>query len=153
MPSQLFNHLHTNIGNLIVQFRDFKVADRNLNENQIKLRALHILVHAEIETYFEQLGIFVLDSYSSNRLGKKQKGKINYSILCYGSSSYAGDIKTVNDRINNNLSQLRVVISDNHGIKQKNILKILLPLNYPLALIDQTWLNTIESFGSKEAVN
>lgn len=149
MPSQLYTHLQGNIANLVTQFRDFPMADVNMPENQTKLRALHILIHAEIETYFEQLGIYVLDAHAANTLNKKQKDKINYSVICYGQAVYVGDVKTIVERINSNISQVRIVISENNGIKAKNILKILLPLNYPASLLNQTWLTTMDTFGTR----
>lgn len=53
------------------------------------------------------------------------------------------------ERIDSNMSQVKKIISENNGIKAKNVLKILLPLSYPVASLDQTLLATLDSFGSK----
>ena len=38
----------------------------------------------------------------------------------------------------------------NHGIKEKNILGLLLPIRLSMSDINQTWLATIDSFGSDQ---
>lgn len=148
MPSGLYVQLDANITQLTLQFRDFARVDASQPSNQIKLRALVSLIHAEFETYFEQLGFFVIANYQNNSLSRKQKAKINYSIICYGTKLYEGAYETVASRISGNIVHLRGIIANNNGIKEKDILKILLPLSFPVAQINQTWMNTINSFGS-----
>ncbi len=148
MPSGLYTQLDANISQLIAQFRDFARHDASQPANQIKLRALVSLIHAEFETYFEQLGFFVISNYQNNTLTKRQKAKINYSIICYGTKVYEGASETITNRIEGNIVHLKGVIANNNGIKEKDILKIILPLSFPVAQINQTWMNTINSFGS-----
>lgn len=132
----------------MTQFRDFKRADASLPLNQIKLRALISLIHAEFETYFEEVGNHVVDFFQNSTMTTNQSDTIKVSILCYGNKSFEGSLDSYSDRINSNILQLKSIISSNNGIKEKDILKIILPLSFPVSTLDQTWLNTINSFGS-----
>jgi hypothetical protein len=148
MPSVIYTRLQNNITQLVAQFRDFNRVDASLPPNQIKLRALISLIHAEFETYFEQVGNYIIDFFQNGTMTTTQSATIKGSILCYGNKSYEGGLESYFDRINSNVLQLKSIISSNNGIKEKDILKIILPLSFPVSLLDQTWLNTINSFGS-----
>lgn len=40
-------------------------------------------------------------------------------------------------------------VKKNHGIKEKNLLKLLLPVGVEADSLDQTWLATMNSFGER----
>lgn len=116
--------------------------------NQRKLRACISLIHSEFEAYFELIGLKVIDAYQSNRMSKKQKGRFTYSISLYNLKNYEGQSEDINKRIDSSVSLFKNGLAQNNGIKEKDILKILLPIGIPIASIDSTWLTSINSFGS-----
>ena len=94
------------------------------------------------------IGLKVIDAYQSNRMSKKQKGKFTFSISLYNLKNYEGQSEDINMRIASSISLFRNGLAQNNGIKEKDILKILLPLGFPFSSIDSTWLTSINSFGS-----
>ncbi len=72
--------------------------------------------------------------------------------------SFVGhDLKFENDpnsndirhRVNRTVNHyVKTVVDMNHGIKENNILKVLLPLGIEITKLDKTWLSVMESFGS-----
>ncbi|HPA24880.1 MAG TPA: HEPN domain-containing protein [Bacilli bacterium] len=148
METTGFQNLSSNINTFISVLRDFPKEDSSLQENQIKLRACISLIHAEIETYFESLGLQVLESYDKNKLNKKTQKKLHYSFIVYNHKAYDGFQEDDSTRIKNAINTYKVRINQNNGIKEDDILKILMPIGFPLKDIDSTWITTLNSFGS-----
>lgn len=143
-----FENLVQNIQLIDSEYRDFLIAQSSEARNQRKLRACISLIHSEFEAYFELIGLKVIDAYQSNRMSKKQKGKFTFSISLYNLKNYEGQSEDINMRIASSISLFRNGLAQNNGIKEKDILKILLPLGFPFSSIDSTWLTSINSFGS-----
>lgn len=148
MPSVDYQNLVQNIQTIDSEFRTFNRQDASNPDNQRKLRACISLMHAELETYFEIIAQKVIESYELNRLPKNQKGKLSYTIALYNIKAYEGSLDNLTDRLNGCISLYKQSVSQNNGIKEKDILKILLPIGFPFANIDSTWLSTVNSFGA-----
>jgi hypothetical protein len=149
MPSSKFKQLQTNITLITSEFRNFNSIVTTLPLNQRKLRACIALIHAEFEGYFESIALSIIDAYTANRLSRKQKAKINKFITFYDLIKFNGEKHSIQDRINACIKEYRnLLVKKNHGIKDENLLKILLPISYPIDDLDTTWLTTMTSFGS-----
>ena len=122
-------------------------------KEQDLIRSFVLLTHAEIEAYLEDVAKTRVTKSLSDWNSSRVKSNCIKSVV-----SFVGhDLKFENDLNSNNI-QYRVnktvahymsaVVDKNHGIKEKNILKVLLPLGIEINELDQTWLSVMESFGS-----
>ncbi len=148
MLSTDYQNLVKNIHTIDSEFRTFSKEDSSNPENQRKLRACISLIHAELETYFEIIAQKVIESYELNRLPRNKVGKLSYAIALYNIKAYEGSLDNVNDRLKICVNIYKQSVSKNNGIKEKDILKILLPIGFPFINIDNTWLSTVNSFGA-----
>lgn len=130
-----------------------KIDGNYTKKEQDLIRSYILLSHAEIEAYLEDIVknkiAKSLQSWNSSR----RKSHCIKSVISF----VGGDVSFENDnnadklqyRINKTISHYqRAFVDMNHGIKEKNILKILLPLGIEFDELDQTWLSTMDSFGS-----
>ncbi len=110
------------------------------------LRAYILLIHAEFEAYFEEIG----EDKAKKAFAKWKANRTKSNVLLSLASFHEGTIKEfdIEKRINKALSNYINNLRHNHGIKEDNILSILLPIGLEHNDIDTTWLNTISSFGT-----
>lgn len=148
MTTNSFVVLESSIIAIVSNFRDFDRNDSSTPENQMKLRACISFIHAEIENYFESIGLKSLDAYVNNSLSKRVRNKIKYALVVYNHKSYEGAPEDIVARIDIAIRTYKTSIQQNNGIKEKDILKILLPVGYPFSELDNTWLATLNSFGA-----
>ena len=121
-------------------------------------RAYGLLVHAEIECYFENIAKeVVLKSYKKWKLEKKSS-HVLMSVTAFLNPKEQIPENVSNEKINKNeeglienrlkdcVSRYIGMIEKNNGIKETNLLKILLPLGIHLNDIDHTFLNSANSY-------
>ena len=130
------------------------------NSQQLdKARGYRLLVHAEIEAYLEDRAREIVSE--AFQFWKKYK-KYRYVIISL--LSHLGSIlekvdnelnspqKKINmmdldNRVNKVVTEYYRLLESNHGIRENNILLILLPLGINKRHIDNAWLGTIDTFG------
>jgi hypothetical protein len=115
------------------------------------------LAHAEIEACLEDLGVATVNAaYSS----WSQDGKARTTLIALMTFNDrtgkgvptelqrkgGGDLRTRLLEVRNDY--VRWVKTENHGIREKNVLRILLPAGIREHDIDPGWLSTIDTFGS-----
>lgn len=122
-------------------------------------RAFRLLAHAEIESFLEDRARekarealvryrsdgkprIVIWSLLSFQLVQTQltEGQLKDHYL--GASDHFNNIAT---KAHNSFEHL---LLHNHGVREKNVLSMLLPVGFLRSQIDTTWLSTIDSFGS-----
>jgi hypothetical protein len=128
--------------------------------------AYRVLAHAEIESYFEYRALEI--SRNAVRLWKDE-AKITISVaylfafsgLTMDSppDSVTPDQESGRRRLEKRLdfnkkltsvsNQFEKSVNENHGIKEKNILSLLLPIGINSNDIDRSWLQEMNSFGEK----
>lgn len=145
-----YKDLKKRISVLRKQFLDFKPSDSPILQNQDKLRAFKLLVHAEIEAYIENAALAVWNKCDTEWRNRKRVIAPLAFLIMFSSSKFEGHEKQLlkNDRIEQALISFKTVIKNNNGIKKKNILQLLVPFGVDYLSIDQTWLSTIDSYGS-----
>jgi hypothetical protein len=121
------------------------------------LMSFRILLHAEIEYYLEQLIIQKVNKAKEKWIKHKDCSSILLSLLSYTECSFSpiptalGEINTGNDitfRVNKAVSTFITRIEkQNHGIKEANIIPLVISLGMDYTKIDQTLLNDLSSFG------
>jgi hypothetical protein len=125
--------------------------------SQDRLRAYRLLMHAEIEYYFENIVIEKINNEKIKWDNKKIPSQTILSLLAYNECSFPkissslSDINSKNDkdfRINKAVGDYIGIIKKNNGIKECNIIPILIPLGIDYSKISQILMNDLSSYGS-----
>lgn len=118
-------------------------------------RAYRVLVHAEIEHFLEERALDIANLALNIWLSKQKATLPLMSCIANmeGDHGYftlkKGHRVTLNQIAGKAFGQYNHIITNNHGIKEENIRKILLPIGVPETDIDVVWLSTIDGFGAK----
>ncbi len=113
------------------------------------IRAYSLLTHAELEYYFEAISVKkVDDALKKWQANKRYNSPILLSLCCFiehtdrvkNETSLEGKIRQI-------VGRYRETISKNNGIKDNNIRDILIPIGITESDMNNTWLNTLNSFG------
>ncbi|MFN7656915.1 MAG: HEPN domain-containing protein, partial [Dolichospermum sp.] len=141
------------------------------SESQLsRTAAYRVLAHAEIESYLEERAWEVVQ----NAKTLWTKGKTTRTLICLlGFSGLTMDkppdtlkkpnnVKQDNhdkrleitEKINSAIKSFKKVIDNNHGLKEKNILALLLPIGIDSNDLDpnNTWFATMNTFGEKRSL-
>ena len=158
MYSQQFRSLQTRIRRLREHFlpRQFEPTGRYSELQLDRARAYRLLAHAEIESYLEQV---VSETANEAYDIWENKGLITdplIAMVAYWENAprtvpTAKPIdgpRDLRDRVKQAKDSLtRYANAENHGIRERNILRLLLPIGINEYDIDTTWLSTTDSFG------
>lgn len=130
--------------------------------------AYRVLVHAEIEAYFEDR---VWEAALNAKKNWNTLGKTCRTLICL--LAFSGQMmesppdtlsptkpaKRVPDekikidkKIDLAINSFKRIIDQNHGIKEANILALLLPIGINTDDLDPAWLNTMNAFGEERGV-
>ena len=128
--------------------------------------AYRVLAHAEFESYLEDR---VQDLCLAAVSAWGQKGKTSKVIACMlafsgqnmeeppttrvpqqpSQQAQWDDKIKVSAKISRSVNALHYAIENNHGIKEENLLRLLLPVGIEADEIDVAWLATLNSFGEE----
>lgn len=129
-------------------------------------RGYRLLVHAEIESYLEDVAKEVVTSAIIKWKNDRKPSLLLVAFLSsYHSSWNVGDdvsneqiIKLAKSRVNAKDSvneiidlaqkQFIQIVKDNHGVKRKNFKSLILPIGVEVDDLDNTWLTNLDNFGS-----
>lgn len=119
-------------------------------KQQDEIRSFLLLSHAEFEYYFEDLGKQTakqaLDKWIADH---NHKSKVLLYLASFiENTERIKQAETSEKKIKAIVGHYFEIIKNNNGIKKDNILKMLCPIGIEQDQIDNTWLNTITSFGS-----
>lgn len=128
--------------------------------------AYRVLAHAEIEAYFEDRSLEVVRTALDNW---KKKSTVSRTLMCL--LGYAGrhmdeppptvkpeqptqaDVWELRLRLSRKVNEAAKVyyaaVKANHGVKESNILRLLLPLGIDSDTLDQVWLASMNTFGEQ----
>ncbi|MDQ8190072.1 HEPN domain-containing protein [Roseibacillus persicicus] len=124
-----------------------------------------ILVHAEIEAFLEDRTREIFHKFCRDF---NRDRKVSYSLscflCCYHSSwieiderhnseiiamaKNRGQANSVADVIQKASIQFSQIISNNHGVKEKNLRSLLIPIGVDFDSLDSIWIAEMESFGA-----
>jgi len=125
-----------------------------------RARAYRLLVHAEVEACIEDIvRDLASNEYKAWELDRTPRPCLLAMVSFYGtkfpeipevvpaalSSVTPGFMK---DRVQTARNAYMRVIATNHGVKEKHLLRLLLPIGVQENQLDRTWLATMDSFGS-----
>jgi hypothetical protein len=131
--------------------------------------AYRVLVHAEIEAYFEDR---VWEVVLNAKNHWDSQGKTCRTLICLlafsglmmevppdtltpsqGSKKVPDGKIKINKKIDSAIESFNRAIKQNHGIKEANLLALLLPIGIDTDdLDDPTWLATMNTFGEERGV-
>ncbi|WP_394219115.1 HEPN domain-containing protein [Halobacillus trueperi] len=128
-------------------------------------RGYRVLCHAEVESYLEDRALELLGHSRNNWFRLK---KVSTSLLSlfahykFLDNPEINGYEDVGDRSNNRKymkldEKIGKICADfkeekikmNHGLKQKNLISLLVPLGVDVFELDTAWLSTMDSFGSR----
>jgi hypothetical protein len=123
-----------------------------------KARAYRLLVHAEIESYLEDSARRIANESFKQWTATQIARPVIVHLLSFHSNlkaasqqdlkdEYASRVVRTVDAVQRAVGAFNAVLSNNHGVREDNILKILLPLGLRPAEIDANWLSTMDAFG------
>lgn len=158
--SQRFKALEKRAVSLRKQFLPSKFSSSgSYTQQQLdNARAYRVLIHAEIEHFFEER---VLDIASTAFSLWKNKNKVSLPIACLltdpGEMKMAlpkslGTNTTALSLGGKMLAKFKYEVGKNNGIKISNLLSLLLPVGLLEAEIDPGWISTTDGFATKRGI-
>lgn len=170
MPeSDKFITLRTQLNRLKDEFLPEISPTSSYSESQLsRTAAYRVLAHAEIESYLEERAwTVVIDA----KRAWDTTGKTTRTLICLlGFSDLTMDKPPdtlnrtrgnpddhdkrlkISKKIALSVNSFRKVIDNNHGVKEKNILALLLPIGIDTDDLDPAWLATMNTFGQKRGL-
>ncbi len=166
MPkSQRFRDLSKELTRLKKQFIP-KISPTGIySDRQLALTVAYIvLAHAEIEAYLEdRVWEIVINAKKDWDAGKTRRTLI--CLLAFsgetmdeppdtltptkGNKTVQPEKIKISEKINKAIKGFKKVINQNHGLKEANILALLLPIGIDSDDLDRGWLATLNDFGQK----
>jgi hypothetical protein len=121
-------------------------------------RAYRLLVHAEIEAYLEDRAQRIVNECVALFMADSRPRHILMNLLSFHlvqqpvsaerlKTIYGSNIQYCNESVNCAQTAYNRVLANNHGIREYNVLQILLPLGIQVTKIDAAWLSTLDGFG------
>ena len=155
--SQRYNALDKRISELSARFlpKTFSQSGSYSAAELDNARAFRVLVHAELEHYFEDRAIDIADRAFELWKTKSKASSAIVHLLSnmvgeqHGLPSKLGTNKTAISIAGKVLAQYKHDINNNNGIRIPNLLQILLPVGISEAEIDAVWLSTTDGFAAK----
>jgi hypothetical protein len=114
-------------------------------------RAYVLLVHAEIESYLEDRARDVADTAEKRWKKKGSHSNVIRSVFGFHSHTKNEPWKPFDKtpaKIQSALNSYATLISNNHGIKEANVCRLLFPIGIEYRSLNATWLINLDSFGS-----
>lgn len=170
MPeSDKFITLKTQLDRLKDEFIPEISSTGSYSESQLsRTAAYRVLAHAEIEFYLEERAWEVVQN--AKTLWAKS-GKNTRTLICLlgfsgltmdkppdtltpqkGSKTVKEEKIKISKKIDLAVESFKRVISQNHGVKEDNILSLLLPIGIDSDDLDPAWLATMNTFGEKRGL-
>jgi len=117
------------------------------------IRSYVLLVHAEIEYYFENVAKDKAVKSLRKWMNNRKKNNCLLAIMAFCSAEINWDKKSkinktkLDYRINETVNHYIGRLNNNNGVKAKNIRDILLPIGIEEHELDEAWLSIMDSFG------
>lgn len=153
MASQLFNSLATETALIARTYLNFAVRPLgNYTSRQLSAGAAYTLFcHAEIETFFETWAKTLLD-LALTRWGA---GTVSRPLLhvCtfHGGRNELSSVPSKDiwsELVVNSIRKQQAIVSNNNGIREANICRLLAPLGFDVRKLDGLLLNDLAAFST-----
>jgi hypothetical protein len=125
-----------------------------------RVRGYRLLVHAEIESCLEDRVVELVDRVCASWKVDLRPRTVVAALLAYHDTQFPpAPVSILKPAQNPSLDSIEARVEKarnafsmkarvkNHGIREENVLGLLLPVGIRLSELDQTWLSTIDSYG------
>ncbi|WP_144070111.1 HEPN domain-containing protein [Nonomuraea indica] len=157
LPSRRYSRLCKRLANLERIFLPAIDLLGNYTADQYDhVRAYIVLCHAEIESYIEYMCLDLLEKAEERWKSKGKSSLCMAALMLYNERKVVAP-KSLSKQVSADLFDAVVkkafklhreyLQRDNHGIKEANLMKMLLPLGFQEAEFDNVWLADMNSFG------
>jgi|SRR5579862_1696934 len=158
----------------LTRFQELKKRIRELGENLLpaisptgtytvreldRVRGYRLLVHAEVESFLEECVRKVAnDVLAGWNLDNKLRPALFCLIAFYSQQDivshkqlrdeYAGVKRRLGEALLQANQSFNRAVSQNNGVRERDVLRLLFPVGVKRTEIDPVWLGTIDSFGA-----
>lgn len=118
------------------------------------IKSFLLLAHAEIEAYFEDKVTEKVNKALDKWTNERKKSACLSAVLAFSGNelSYENirkvDSNNIEFRVNRAVSHYLGLVNKNNGVKEKDILNLIIPIGIELSELDNTWLSIMEAFGA-----
>nr|WSW59780.1 HEPN domain-containing protein [Streptomyces sp. NBC_00998] len=163
MGSQRFLELEKRITELRHSFLPAEFDPTGLYEDLTyeHTRAFRVLAHAEFESFIEDRVIGLIDEAISRWQAQGEVSAVLLAAVAYRETAHPipeslneaatkrKKFPTLKERVEGARSDLhRYVRNQNHGIKEKNLLRMLLPIGVDQDALDTEWLSNVDTWAT-----
>lgn len=123
------------------------------------VRAYRLLVHAEIESYLEDRSRdLVVRAVRKFKIDRRPR-RVVLNLLSFYSRAkaideskllgfYTSGSEHVDEALDSAAATYHYGLQQNHGVKQADVMKLLLPLGFQPSTLDAVFIATLDSFGT-----
>ena len=162
MATKRFRELERRVGKLRKRFlpKQFSPTGNYTDRQLDHARGFRLLVHAEIEAYLEDRAQHIASVSIRQYRTDGRPRHVLMNLLSFHlvqtelskreiSDLYLRQSKYCDQTVTNATSSFNHSLANNHGVRELNFLRLVLPLGLDPAKIDPAWLGTLDAFGSK----
>jgi hypothetical protein len=169
MPSERFIDLEHRVEELKLLLLPEEFSPTGSYDNPLQVTTLalsfRVLCHAEVETYFEDRALEIAATAFKSWKEQKLVSIVTFHLLGFGGVEFdrpprsieAPDTQKMKDweakiKIDSRLERcvsvfFRKIRKENHGIKEHNIVEMLIPLGFDMSLCDSLFMEKMNRFG------
>lgn len=158
-PSSTFRALESELRQLELHFlpRRFAPLQQMTRRQSEMVRAYYLLSHAAIEQYIEQRSLLVANAAVDRFRANGRTCGVTVAMVAFWHVVKNQEPVFRKDRKYDKFdavvfkahSQYAQYVKKNHGVKEENICKLLVPIGFSDASFDRIWLNAMDSFGER----
>ncbi|SFZ93845.1 hypothetical protein SAMN05428642_103367 [Flaviramulus basaltis] len=143
------NSLETNLLPIV------KISGNYTKKESDLIRSYVLLVHAEIESYFEDVALQKIEKAFDDWIIGRKKSNCLLAVMSFCADEINWDRIQKVDKLKFDFRVNKVVrhfinkLGSNHGIKSEHLYKMLLPVGVEESDLDNAWLSTMDSFGAQ----
>ena len=162
MPSPRYSYLVSRLAELRRRLlpRKFSPTGSYTNQQYDKVMAYRLLAHAEIESYLEDRARDVAGHAFTKWTLTGRPRNVIVSLMAFHLQQeplnahkmreiLGGSRLHISDSVKSATQSYHKMLAKNNGIKEENVLRILLPLGFEGTDIDSVWLSTVHAFGTR----
>lgn len=124
-----------------------------------KSRAFHVLVHAEFEAFVEDRVKEVVLDHLARWNGRRESSRVIAGLLAFNDTSFreieslahqkGGAPEFLGERVGRAAqAHIQYTVGHNHGVAEKYLLKMLLPIGFDENELDDTWIADLNSWAN-----
>lgn len=144
--STRYNALLSRIGQLKISLLPkTKVSGNYTVREQDFTKSFRLLVHAEIESYFEERALDIAAKALKKWVDNEKASLPLLALSCF-TPGVTGQSKNVLTKVHLIMSVYKTLVKRNNGIKDENLTSMLVPIGFKESDFDTTWLSTVNSW-------